>query len=52
VARYQYTIFPKLLFGCMMQWNYWGTRLGKGPYDGVGACLKQAIKKEQFKPWI
>jgi len=26
-----------------------GTSHGKGPHDGVGACLKQAIKKEQLK---
>jgi hypothetical protein len=50
VAKYpRLTICLKLPFGCMMQWNYWGIGHGKGPHDGVGACLKQAMKKEQFK---
>jgi hypothetical protein len=34
-----------------MQWNYWGFGHGKGPHDGAGACLKQALRKEQLKPY-
>jgi len=37
---------PQLPMGCAMEWHYWGTSHGKGPHDGVGAYLKQAIKKE------
>lgn len=33
-----------------MEWNYWGSSHGKGPQDGVGACLKQVLQKEQLKP--
>jgi hypothetical protein len=33
-----------------MLWSFWGTGHGKGPHDGVGACLKQCIRKEQLKP--
>ena len=33
-----------------MEWNFWATRHGKGPHDGVGACLKQTLRKEQLKP--
>jgi len=46
VARYPgLTIYLELPFGCMMQWNYWGTCHGKGPHDGARACLKQTIRK-------
>lgn len=49
VARYfRFTICPELPFGCMMWWNYWGTSHGKGPHDGACACLKQAIKKNNW----
>lgn len=40
--------FLELLVGCMIQWNYWGIGHGKGPRDGVGACFKQAIRKEKL----
>ena len=33
----------------MMDWNYWGTGHGKGPHDGAGACVKQALRREQVK---
>jgi hypothetical protein len=33
-----------------MEWNYLCYRHGKGPQDGAGACLKQALQKEQLKP--
>jgi len=32
-----------------MEWHHWGTGHGKGLHDGVGACLKQVIQKEQLK---
>lgn len=32
-----------------MDWNYWGTGHGKGPHDGAGACVKQALRREQVK---
>ncbi len=33
----------------MFDWHYWGTGHGKGPHDGVGACLKQCIRTEQLQ---
>jgi hypothetical protein len=33
-----------------MEWHFWGMGHGKGPHDGAGACLKQAIQKEQVRP--
>ena len=35
--------------GVQMVWHYWGTGHGKGPHDGAGACVKQALRKEQLK---
>lgn len=43
------TVSEELPNGCFMDWNYWGTGHGKGPHDGAGACLKQALRKEQLK---
>lgn len=33
-----------------MDWYFFGTGHGKGPHDGAGAYLKQAIRKEQLRP--
>lgn len=44
------TLCDELPSGCQMDWHFWGTGHGKGPHDGAGACLKQALRKEQLKP--
>jgi hypothetical protein len=31
-------------------WNYFTTGRGKGEVDGIGALLKQKLRKEQLKP--
>jgi hypothetical protein len=47
VARYpSLTMCPQLPMGCAMERHYWGASHGKGPHDGAGAYLKQAIQKE------
>jgi hypothetical protein len=42
-------VSDKLPEGCKLEWHYWDTGHGKGPHDGVGACLKQMLRKEQLK---
>lgn len=43
------TVCDELPKGCRLEWNFWGSGHGKGPHDGAGACLKQALRKEQLK---
>ena len=43
------TASEELPSGCKIDWNYWGTGHGKGPHDGAGACVKQALRREQVK---
>ena len=30
-------------------WSFFEVRHGKGEHDGVGACVKRALSKEQLK---
>lgn len=51
VARYpSLTISEELPLGCVMQWNHFGTGHGKGQWDGAGAHVKEALRREQVKP--
>ena len=29
-------------------WNYFETRHGKGEHDGVGACMKTALRRKEM----
>jgi hypothetical protein len=39
---------PNLTLGCKMNWHYFGTRYGKGEWDGVGAVVKRALRAQQL----
>jgi hypothetical protein len=47
ISRYHNeTICRKLTSGCQMTWNYFATGHDKGEVDGVGALLKQELRKK------
>ena len=51
VARYpSLTRNIDMPVGCQMKWNHSGIGHGKGCWDGVGATVKQALRREQVKP--
>ncbi len=47
-AMYFVARYVGLTSGCKMSWHYFGTRHGKGEWDGVGVVVKRALKAEQL----